>query len=115
MSWHVYEIGPIDFNWQHLPTVEATAMSLAAQEASALVQTGRTTSIDGISSSEFLNMWKSAKDAASSEGWDGDFRIDPVVMWVPLDDQFRPGFVLKQDNNGTTYVVSPTSLPHLED
>jgi hypothetical protein len=27
---------------------------------------------------------------------------------------FLPGFVFKQDNDGTTFVVSPVELPHLD-
>ena len=36
-------------------------------------------------------------------------------MWLPVWDtyEFSFGFVLKQDNNGTTFVVSPVPLPHL--
>lgn len=113
MRWHVYEMAPIDFHWQHLSTVETTAMNLAGQEIRELVQAGKVTNTEGISNSEFLALWESAKDAARSAGWEGDFRCDPTVMWIPMDDEFRPGFVIKQDNNGDTYVVSPVPLPHL--
>jgi hypothetical protein len=36
-------------------------------------------------------------------------------MWLPNESEFKHGFVLKQDNNGETYVVSPVELPWLED
>jgi hypothetical protein len=40
---------------------------------------------------------------------------DPVVFWVPVEDSFRYGFVFKQDNNGSTFVVSPVPMPWYED
>lgn len=114
MSWHVYEILPIDFNWDYLPTVEETAVILASQEAQVLVKHGDTNSIPGMDSSTFLDLWSSAQDAARDIGWAGDHRELPVVMWLPAEGEFQPGFVLKQDNNGNTYVVSPAPLPYLE-
>ncbi len=111
MPWYVYELAPIDFNWEHLPTVEATAIALAGHDAQAAV---RKTNVAGMESDQFLSLWRSAQDAALSAGWGGDHRNDPVVMWLPGDSEFVPGFVLKQDNNGTTYVVSPLPMPHFE-
>lgn len=115
MSWHVYEVLPIDFNWDYLPTVEETAVILASQEAQALVREGDTSSIPGMDSSRFLDLWRSAQEAARMEGWGGDHRELPVVMWLPTEAEFQAGFVIKQDNNGTTYVVSPVPLAYLED
>lgn len=115
MSWYVYsELVPIDFNWEHLPTVESVAVNLARIEAESQIRFGKDCSA-GLSYSEFIDLWESAKIAATTEGWEGDFRHPPCVLWQPVDDAFRPGFVIKQDNNGTTFVVSPVPLPHLED
>ncbi|WP_312459550.1 hypothetical protein [Comamonas sp.] len=112
MTWHVYEIAPIDFGWHNIPKVEDVAGAIASREAQALVYHGNG-SVDGINISHFLSHWESAKDAALSKGWEGDHRNDPVVIWLPIEDGFQPAFVLKQDNNGTTFVVSPVPLPHL--
>lgn len=115
MSWYVYsELVPIDFNWDLLPTVESVAVTLAKIEAENLVRYGEDSS-PGLSYSEFIDLWESAKIAAAEVGWEGDFRHPPCVLWQPVDDAFRPGFVIKQDNNGDTFVVSPVPLPHLED
>ena len=113
MTWHVYEVSPIDFNWEYLPTVESTAGALASEEARMRVSQP-TAAAPHIDCDEFLFMWNTAQDEALSKGWEGDHRVDPVVMWVACVDAFRPGFVIKQDNNGTTYVVSPVPLRHLE-
>ena len=114
MNWFVYQLDPIDFNWEHLPTVESVAISLASQEAKTFIHYGNADSTAGVTYREFTALWASAKDAAGSKGWDGDFRVAPSVLWIPVEDSFSPGFVFKQDNNGTTFVVSPAPLPHLE-
>lgn len=102
-----YELPPIDFGWDFLLTVDETAAKL--QRAEDVI--GVTTLEYG--TRELAADWTHAKDLATEAGWDGDFRHPPVVFWVPCDTEFRPGFVFKQDDNGTTYVVSPTPLPHL--
>jgi hypothetical protein len=47
--------------------------------------------------------------------WEGDFSRGPCVMPIPDPDNngFQAAFVWKQDNNGTTFVVSPVALPWL--
>lgn len=115
MAWHVYEIAPIDHGWHNLKPVSTWAGELAQQQFSAAAHDPN----DGISYGEdplvqeFLDRWESAKSAASSAGWEGDFRQEPVIFWLPGGSDFDYGFVIKQDNNGTTYVVSPVELPHL--
>lgn len=111
MAWHVYEIPPIDFGWRHLKTVEETARQLGA-EAGAMAITGA--SGDDPDLQAFCDRWDLAQDLARSEGWDGNHRNAPVVFWVPGDTEFECGFVIKQDTNGTTYVVSPVELHHLD-
>jgi hypothetical protein len=106
MSWHVYEIAPIDMRWDFLPTVESTSAEIKNQED----QTGRE---GDPASDEFASAWEDAQDLAAERGWDGDFRSPARVFWVPDEGEFHFGFVFKQDNNGTTYVVSPVELPHL--
>lgn len=114
MTWYVYELGPIDFGWEHLASVEETAARIGGDEARASVAP-HTVDISGPTVAEFLASWSSAQVAARDRGWEGDFRNDPVVFWVPaVEVEFTYGFVLKQDNNGMTYVVSPVPLPHLD-
>lgn len=109
--WHAYEIPPIDINWEFLRTVEETATILAGQLAKERARGenfGATVDFDG-----FIGSWESAQQAATDAGWEGDFRRDPVVFWIPDDSDFLFGFVIKQDNNGTTYVISPVPLQNV--
>lgn len=108
----VYDITPIDFRWEFLHSVEDVAAALAKVDAGRLSKRGDS---GEPTCAEFLEAFKDAKDKAGSAGWDGDFRDGPVVFWVPGDGRFEYGFVFKQDSNGTTYVVSPHKLPHLEE
>jgi hypothetical protein len=90
--------------------VEDTARLIGAENGAAAA---KGTIPEGPDLQEFLALWESAKQAASDAGWDGDFRNDPVAFWLPDDTEFRLGFVIKQDNNGTTYVISPFELPNV--
>jgi len=63
----------------------------------------------------FASEWSQAKELAEKKGWEGDFSHEPAVFWIPLQDtDFAYGFVFKQANSGTTFVVSPKPLPWLE-
>lgn len=110
MNWHVYCIPPIDFGWKHLKTIQEALSSLATAEYEE--QQGE---IDSREIREFIDKWEAAKEAAKNKGWEGDFRHEPCVFWLPFDTGFIYGFVFKQDNNGTTFVISPEPLPWLED
>jgi hypothetical protein len=112
---HAYQIAPIDFRWNHLKTVAATASELGASEAELEATSGGVNGADDPSLREFLDDWATAKAMAGSIGWDGDLRNDPVVFWVPVEDSFRYGFVFKQDSHGGTFVVSPVPMPWYED
>ena len=49
------------------------------------------------------------------KSWEGDMGI-PSPFWIPTPEDnggFSVGFVWKQGNNGTTFIVSPVELPHL--
>lgn len=110
---YAYHIGPIDFGWQHLKTVAETARELGGLEAELLTHTEKY-AIEEPDIAQFLDDWKTAKQMAGEVGWEGDFRHDPVVFWVPCDGMFRYGFAFKQDNNGSTFVVSPVRNPSLD-
>lgn len=113
MAWYVYELSPIDHGWENLKTVEETVTYIRSIEenAKAVEPLGDITP----TSSEFLEAWEHAQEEAREYNWEGDFRHAPKVFWLPhSDNYFAFGFVFKQDNNGTTFVVSPVDLPHLE-
>jgi len=113
MSWYVYEISPVDLNWDFLPSVESVAKSLAAMHAEMSVNHGNLF-FQALSYDEFLELWASAQEEARAVGWQGDHRQIPSVLWLPVEDAFRPGFAIKQDSNGITYIISPVGLPHLK-
>ena len=49
-------------------------------------------------------------------GWEGDVRGRIFVFAVPgTEVNTEIGFLFKQDNNGTTFVMSPVELPHLQE
>ena len=51
---------------------------------------------------------------SSFEYWEGDIRGKIEVFSVPAEGMTEIGFILKQDNNGTTFIISPVPLPHLD-
>jgi hypothetical protein len=105
MHWFVYSISPIDFKWERLRSVRETIAHMAA------VIDDNSNPNDVSDIQEFIRVWDSAKDAASENGWDGDYRNPPAVFWLPDDSEFSYGFVIKHDNNGETFIVSPRELP----
>lgn len=108
---YVYEIAPIDFCWEMLHSVEDVAAKLARADAAELTGKGGS----GLPSCEhFLKTWTNAKFIAGEAGWEGDIRTGPAVFWLPGDTDFDFGFVFKQNNNGSTFVVSPRELPYLK-
>lgn len=111
MSWIVYEVPPIDFGWHHLKTVKETAVAILEFDDRSTEELD----VDSSAMDAFLQRWESAKYAARASGWEGDFRNEPCVFWLPSDDDFTSGFVFKQDNNGTTYVISPLEIPALNE
>ena len=111
MSWFVYEITPIGINWDLLPTVKEMALKLGARDIECAHAGGGQPSPDA---KAFLSSWKSAEHAASVEGWQGALGQEPATLFLPVKGTFNFGFVMKQDNNGKTFVVSPVPLPHLD-
>ena len=110
MNWYTYEVPPIDIGWENMRTVQETASILTTRMHGGASKNDITPS----DLQSFLYAWESAKEEASINGCEGDFRNEPVVIWIPNDTEFNYGFAFKQDNNGTTYVVSPVSMPWLE-
>ena len=113
MNWIVYRMSPIDPGWEFLKTVVDTVGPLAATEAEEIARNGNAMMLETPLGSTFLEGWDTAKAAAYEHGWEGDFRQGPVVFWLPNDGGFTHGFVFKQDNNGTSFIVSPYALPWL--
>lgn len=113
MNWFVYETVPVDHDWDYLPSVEGVAKNLAAMKVEMVLEYGKA-NFARLSYDEFMECWISAQDAARADGWEGEHHQTPRVLWFPIEDAFRPGFIIKQSNNGQTYVISPVDLPYLQ-
>lgn len=110
--WHCYNISPIDFNWEYLPTVKQTLCNLVETPGYWCGNEGEDLDADWIGT--FLSSWKFAKETARIKlHWDGEFTGHPRVIWVPEDNVFAYGFVFKHGSNGTTSVISPQPMDWL--
>jgi hypothetical protein len=113
MTWTAYKIAPIDLGWDLLSTVKEVAGKIAAQDVTHLLS-----GYPGIQAetSEFLAAFARARDLALALGWQGDYRHgnEPRVFMLPEGDAFAYAFVWKQQENGSTFVVSPRPLPWLQ-
>ena len=65
--------------------------------------------------SEMAQLEDRAQENFKKIGWEGDLRDGPYYFSVPGDSQMAIGYVIKQDNNGSTFVASPVPLPSLDD
>ncbi len=106
MTFFAYQLPPIDFGWDSCPTVEDYYATLAKDVFRGYARQENL--------NEFRDNFKTAKAMASDIGWEGDFRGEAHVFMMPDEDQFTYGFAWKQDNNGTTFVISPQPMPHLQ-
>lgn len=112
--WHVYDTGPIDIGWHNLPTVQEVALKFAEEDVMAKLSN---TVSENDSAEIFLRNFDNAQSHANSLNWNGDFREEPRVFWLPSESDgcFLYGFVWKQDSNGITYIISPFKLPWLNE
>ncbi|WP_428313287.1 hypothetical protein [Hydrocarboniphaga sp.] len=110
MKWFAYDVVPVDSNWEYLKTVRETVREIAINDAEARVHGGDVPPPD---MEEFIDAWESAKDAATAAGWVGEPGNEPLVFWLPVAGSFTFGFVIRQDNDDSSYVISPVELPHL--
>lgn len=118
MKWYAYDIAPIDWGWDFLPTVEQMAAKYAENDAAAAIE--QNPFVDGPVVLDFLDEFREAKEAARAKGWEGDYRGEgrPRVLFLPgagSNCAFQHAFAWKQDNNGTTFIISPYPLPWLDD
>lgn len=55
------------------------------------------------------------KEMKTLKEWEGDIRNKEIYVFaVPDEMETSIGLVWKQDNNGTTFIISPVELPHLQ-
>lgn len=109
MYWSHYVINQIDFSWDCLLTVAETAERIAKQEARAKLL-DRFAAVDNLDA--FIDLYDGAKQEAAAAGW-SDSGVQPVVFWIPIEDDVSPGFAFRQAD-GKAYILSPLALPHLD-
>ena len=114
MPWKAYAIIPIDFGWEHLPSLSEVAAQMGKSQA-AMAAYGLPEDANPIK--QLLHDFSVARDLAMEAGWEGDMRgaNEASVFFLPAETDFKYAFVWKQDNNGTTFVVSPFELPWLRE
>lgn len=66
---------------------------------------------------ELARLKLEAEEAFRRIGWEGDIREGPFYFAVPhpATNSMQLGYVLKQDNNGMTFVASPVPMSWLDD
>jgi hypothetical protein len=114
VAWKAYHLSPIDFGWEFLPTFQEVAARFAESDAMKIVHGGEYDIDDYPKLKKDLEF---AKDLALEAGWEGDYRGShtPRVLFLPDETEFICAFAWKQENNGSTFVVSPKPLPWLDD
>ncbi len=112
LQFHAYAITPLDFGWNRLRTVKEYLKLLIEQDDEG------DDSPAGLRKrvTDFLDRLDAALERGKKEGWEGDFRAghEPRVIELPGDVSTALAFVWKQDNNGTTFVISEEPLAYLE-
>ena len=106
------QLEPIDFGWSMNRTVDEMLIELKNfnREEEPNVK---------MEYEKFWKLWEETKIFAHNQlGWEVDFREVPEVAFVPvrgngIDIDFEPIFIFKQDNNGTSFVVSPINIGFL--
>ena len=110
--WKVTELGqPLDIGWEYLLSVKETYSKLTVARSLQRFETAG--DLGTIDPEKFLNDWQLAFESAQAAGYDGIPRQQPVVFWIPDEFTFQYAFVIKQDNNGQTFVISQVPLPHI--
>lgn len=102
----VHAISPIDFGWWKVPRVSQLLHDMMYR------------SDDVNEMSNLRRACDRARHAIEAHPYrSGPLSLGPCVVWLPPSEhgiEFVPAFVFKQQDNGTTFVVSPYPLEWLE-
>src|SRR5690606_19610594 len=93
VNWIAYQVMPIDFRWDHLSTFSEVLAQCQQRDTRALIDPGAHPF--RVTSDALREAFDHAQTAARSAGWDGDFRHEAVVFWIPCNEEFKFGFVWK--------------------
>ncbi len=97
----VYAVPPID-HWPNTHHLSDVLSKLARQ--------------DEREAAKVLLQFADAVAHAHHSSWEGEIREGPFLLILPGDIEMEiAGFIWKQDNNGTTFVVSRVELPYLSE
>jgi hypothetical protein len=105
MKLHYYCVDPIDF-W---------IGALTGKQLLETIWKGNPSDWHNISCvcKKIDDLEANAKEAFRSMGWEGDVREGPFYFALPGHNEMLIGYIIKQDNNGDTYIASPVPLPYL--
>jgi hypothetical protein len=74
MTWYAYELPPIDFGWEHLPTVREALARIAEMNET------HPHTVDDLRVTKFMTDWALAQNLARAVGWEDDHRERPRVF-----------------------------------
>jgi hypothetical protein len=94
---------PIDSGWMYLKSIPETLSQLISNSDAFL----SANNIDLAAAVSFIEDWQAAKRLAKDNGWEGDFAVEPKVFPSTHDGEIKYGFIIKQSNNGSTFLISP--------
>lgn len=97
-DWFAYRVDPIDWHWNDIETVAKFVSRRGAENVP----------------EQFHEALMGAGAVAYQHGWRTNMIDGPCVLWLPAPDCFQYGFVFKEANNGSTYVISPFPLGYLD-
>lgn len=109
---YAYHISPMDFGWSLMSTTQQFMRTLL-DYASPEISPKRVAS----NLADFGRFCEEALEAGDKVGWEGDFRGSetPRVMVLPGEVYPYLALIWKQDNNGSTFVVSEVPMPWLDE
>lgn len=106
-GFYFYEIPPIDYGWESLPTVGDYYKLLIEEHQDFSVGIA----LERIELTE--SFVRKALKYGKENGWGGEFSEEPRIFSVPSDNETVSGIMWKLNNNGITLVASPIDLPWL--
>lgn len=109
MTWYIYPIAPIEFNWAFCKTVDETVALISSKIFSLNLVLCPTLE-------DFEQDWKDAQNLAIKNGWSGKFNKPPVVYWFPNQGIFEYGFAFTDAaEEAGSFVISPVEMPWFDD
>ncbi|WP_126000278.1 hypothetical protein [Sphingobium yanoikuyae] len=112
MLWRLYTLERSGDGWEELPTVQSVAARFASLDATDFA----TGDNHAARVATFFQWFEEAKEQAFSAGLPiyDEMNINPRVMFLPDHDEFSYGFLWCHASSKATVILSPHSLPWLE-